>query len=297
MCNPSWLKSSMIFLALSIAIVLPAHGKNVIGDELLMRALDLKQLYPLEQTVILDVRTEVEYSESHLEGATNIPIARLFSSESRSGLVISIKEAQTIFSNAGIDKTTNVVIYDNGSFVDSARAFWVLELYGHKKSSLLDGGFPAWLNANYPVTTNVVVIKPKKFVPTVVPERLSTKLSVRLAIEDKETAIVDARTEKEYSGKESRSPRKGHIPNAINIPAMKNFVVTDDYSRLRTDEELTALYSPIEDKKRIITYCNQGKDSALTYFVLRKLGHDVSAYDGSWFEWSNDSQLPVIDSQ
>ncbi|WP_455220866.1 sulfurtransferase [Kaarinaea lacus] len=285
-----------IFLAtLACAVVLPAHGKNTLNQNLLISAPTLKEIIPRRQAVILDVRTEVEYSEGHLEGAINLPITRLFSSESRSGLVISINDARTIFSNAGIDMSTNVVIYDNGNFVDAARAFWVLELYGHQKSSLLDGGFPAWVNANYPVTTQIPTVESKKFIPTVVPERLSTKLSVRLAIDDTNTVIIDARTEKEYIGKESRSERKGHIPNAINIPAMENFVVTDEYSRLRSDEELVALYSPVADKQRVITYCNKGKDSALTYFVLRKLGHNVSAYDGSWFEWANDFQLPVAE--
>jgi thiosulfate/3-mercaptopyruvate sulfurtransferase len=43
----------------------------------------------------------------------------------------------------------------------------------------------------------------------------------------------------------------------------------------------------------VITYCNRGKQSALTYFVLRKLGYKVSVYDGAWLEWGNDDQLPI----
>jgi thiosulfate/3-mercaptopyruvate sulfurtransferase len=31
----------------------------------------------------------------------------------------------------------------------------------------------------------------------------------------------------------------------------------------------------------------------MAYFVLRGLGYDVSVYDGSWYEWGNDLNLPL----
>jgi len=43
----------------------------------------------------------------------------------------------------------------------------------------------------------------------------------------------------------------------------------------------------------VITYCNRGRRSSFTYFVLRYLGWDVSHYDGSWFDWGNDDDLPI----
>jgi thiosulfate/3-mercaptopyruvate sulfurtransferase len=288
---------TLLILALAVAVSWPAHSKDAAGHPLLLDARYLKENHPLEHTVFIDVRSEVEYGEGHISGAVNIPITRLFSRETRPDLVVSINEARSIFGNAGIDMSTPVALYDSGNFIDAARAFWVLELYGHEKVSLIDGGYPALLNLDFPVTTEVDKIEPKQFIPTVVPERLSTMLSVRLAIDDSETVLLDARSEEEYSGKKSHSQRKGHIPNAINIPATRNFGVIGEYARLRSDTELNALYSPIEDNKRIITYCNKGKESALTYFVLRKLGRNVSAYDGSWYEWGNDLQLPIAESQ
>ncbi|KRT60270.1 sulfurtransferase, partial [endosymbiont of Ridgeia piscesae] len=67
----------------------------------------------------------------------------------------------------------------------------------------------------------------------------------------------------------------------------------DGQPKLKPLSELRALYAGIGQNKRIITYCNRGKQSALTYFVLRQLGYEAAAYDGAWFEWSNDSTLPI----
>jgi thiosulfate/3-mercaptopyruvate sulfurtransferase len=43
------------------------------------------------------------------------------------------------------------------------------------------------------------------------------------------------------------------------------------------------------------TYCQGGVRAAFTHLVLDALGHDdVRTYDGSWEEWGNDPDVPVI---
>jgi thiosulfate/3-mercaptopyruvate sulfurtransferase len=58
-------------------------------------------------------------------------------------------------------------------------------------------------------------------------------------------------------------------------------------------ERLEPLYRELIGDRSVIAYCNKGKQSALTYFVLRNLGYDVAAYDGSWHEWGNNPNLPI----
>jgi thiosulfate/3-mercaptopyruvate sulfurtransferase len=48
--------------------------------------------------------------------------------------------------------------------------------------------------------------------------------------------------------------------------------------------------------KKIITYCSTGVRGAYSWFVLKELlGYpDVTLYDGSWTEWGNNADVPIV---
>lgn len=263
-------------------------------DRLLIEVDWLKNNIKRSQVVVVDARKESEYLQGHIDGAVNIPVESTYGNAPNNDLVGPISQVQSIIENAGIDNDTKVILYDDGKYTDAARIFWVLEVYGHKHASILNGGFPAWKDHALPVSTNKTSLPKKTFLPSIVPDILSTKLSTRLAINDKSKLIVDARSSQEYSGKKSRTDRFGHIPSSVNIPFYLNYDTYSGITKLKPVEELKKVYENIGHDKKIIAYCNRGKESALTYFVLRRLGYNVSAYDGSWLEWSADDSLPVI---
>lgn len=242
--------------------------------------------------VILDTRSRADYLEGHIRGAVSLPVWETFGEDPRSDLVAPISRIQALFSRAGVDQQTRVVLYDGGEMINAARVFWVLEMHGHQRVSVLSPGFRDWSQAGLPVENRPVEPVPRRFLSHVTSARLATRLSTRLAINDPATVIVDAREPEEYAGIESTARRFGHIPSAISIPYSENF--TSEGNALRSFEELEALYRGIPRDRKVITYCNKGRQSALTYFILRELGYEVSAYDGSWFEWGNDTSLPIV---
>ena len=74
---------------------------------------------------------------------------------------------------------------------------------------------------------------------------------------------------------------------------MKN----DDSKTFLSEKELAELYDSMKilKSKTIVTHCQTGVRGAHTYFVLRLLGYPkVRVYDGSWAEWGNDWETPVI---
>jgi thiosulfate/3-mercaptopyruvate sulfurtransferase len=243
--------------------------------------------------VVIDARSPMHYKNGHIPHAVNLPVDMTFDRKPNDDRVASIQRIQSLIAAAGITADMTLVIYDDGRYIDSARLFWVLETYGHKAVHVLNGGMDAWISSGFPVSLQARQLPPSKFVPTIVPERLATKLKTRLALDNPAFAIIDARSEEEYAGKKSIAVRNGHIPKAINIPWNSNFTRDNGVLYLKSEHELSKLYAAIDKDNKVITYCNKGKQSALIYFVMRNLGYDVSVYDGSWYEWGNDTNMPI----
>lgn len=247
-----------------------------------------------EHLRVLDVRKADDYADGHVDGAVSLPIDRLFVNDNGKKLIGPLAQIQKAFSSVGVDDKTLVVVYDGGEFLNAARAFWVFEVYGHARVVVLDGGYAGWTKANLAVSTQQVVPAPRNFVPTVTPNRLATKLTTRLAIDQRNTVIIDARDNPDYRGEKSVAQRYGHIPSATNVPVMEDFEVVNGINRLKSIGQLKQRYRAIDPGKRVITYCNVGVASAGTYFSLRRIGIDVANYDGSWIEWGNDNALPIV---
>jgi thiosulfate/3-mercaptopyruvate sulfurtransferase len=247
------------------------------------------------EVVIVDVRDIELYATGHLPGAINIPSEWSFNQAGDKTRIASLNQIRDVFSRAGIHNDDYVVLYDDGSLLDAAHVFWAMETYGHRNVSVLNGGLHAWLAQDGKLTEQVEARPPSNYIPSISPHHMSTKLTTRLAIETKHIAILDSRPPEEYRGEESWTKRKGHIPGAINIPWDRNLsnLNSENGARLISDDALQTLYQQLDGARQVITYCNRGKESTVSYLVLRHMNRAVSVYDGAWLEWATDSNLPV----
>ena len=243
-----------------------------------------------EKVVILDIRDHDAYSAGHIKNAVNIPgLKNLFDKDTWK--MPKLDFLQELFSNAGINKNSLVVIYDNGQFFWAARAYWILEVLGHKNVGLLKYAYGNYVTTHLPISKTSTKVTKKEFIPRVDSDEIETKLSTLLAINNK--TIIDGRKSDSYSGKESIAKRYGHIPTAKNYACTNNFSVTQDGSKMKDFSELKKLYKDIPKDKEIILYCDGGAEAALNYIILNELGFKASVYDGSWKEWGNDENVPV----
>ena len=243
---------------------------------------------------IVDMVDEPEaYQKAHVPGAVYLHV-----NDSRIGVpaggfrLPTVDEAARILGGLGIDPDTHVVIYDDAGGLHASRLFFTLEVFGHRKVSLLDGGIQAWQRAKRPVTTEIPRVARTDYRPALRPELVANAEWVRDRLGDPAVALVDARTPAEYTGKDVRAKRGGHIPGAVNIEWRRN--LRPDWT-FKPVEELRALYLArgVTPDKTVVTYCQTHHRASHTYFVLRLLGYSrLVGYDRSWIEWGNREDLP-----
>jgi thiosulfate/3-mercaptopyruvate sulfurtransferase len=250
----------------------------------------IKENFNNPNLVIVDLRKKEDYDKGHITGAVNMPgLESLF--EKDTWMIPKLDFLKELLSNAGINKDSLVVVYDNGDFFWAARLYWILEVFGHENVGLSKYAYGKYIQDNLPTTTEMSKPVRTEFIPRVDNNQIETKLSTLMAIGKK--TIIDGREKSHYEGKDSIAKRFGHIPTALNYACTNNFQVSKDGNFMKDFDELEKVYKDLPKEKEILLYCQGGAESALNYIVLKKLGFKASVYDGSWKEWGNDSNVPV----
>jgi len=248
----------------------------------------LKEQQKNKNLLLLDLREKTQYDKGHIKNAVNIHFMELFDD---GYFMPKLDSLRKLFSDAGVDSTMHVVAYDDGSFIWSARLYWILETLGHTNVSILNVGYGNWKEGAIEVCKESMPPTYREFIPRVDNTKLQTKLGTLVSIGKK--TIIDGRKESHYLGKESEAKRYGHIPTAQNFPCTQNYEITQDGNKMRDLDELKEVYKNLPIDKDIILYCDGGAEAALNYIVLQELGYKTAVYDGSWLEWGNDKTVPI----
>lgn len=210
---------------------------------------------------------------------------------------------QQLLRRSGIANTTTVILYGDNNNWFAAYAFWLLQYYGHASVKLLNGGRLKWLAENLPLTTDVPKYPETQYkVVSPQPDLRALRDQVLHSLNQPNTALVDVRSPKEYSGEllapenlpQEGAQRGGHIAGAVNIPWAQ--AVRED-GTFKSEQELRELYASknVTWDKEVIAYCRIGERSAHTWFVLKNLlgFPHVRNYDGSWTEWGSLIDVPI----
>lgn len=188
---------------------------------------------------------------------------------------------------AGIGPDTTVVAYDDGRLYLASRLSWALRHYGHREVSVLDGGYPAWVAAGLPVSTDVPTPSARRY-PVPVEHGLRVTLPEVLdAVRSGGIPIVDCRMESTYRAAGE------HIPGATRLPAPELF--DPDTGRVREADQLRGLAdrAGLDPERPAILYCGGGVSASAVYTALSDIGYPrLRVYDGSWSEWSADPHTP-----
>ena len=289
-------------LAVCVFFVTPQQAKAKVNESMIVSTDWLATHLNDDSLVLLQVGEKKEYDEAHIPGAQFIQMQDI-STPRGQGLtleLLAVEQLKATFERFGVTDKSRVIVYFGKDWVTpTARVFMTLDYLGlGDRTSILDGGLPAWRAENRAVTAEIREVKPGSFTP-----RPNAKLVVDAAwvnanLSKPGVAILDARAAKFYTGEEvGQMPRGGHIPRAKSIPF--STLVDDKTNKFKTPEALRTLFGTagVKENDSVTTYCHIGQQASLLYFVARYLGYDAHLYDGSFQDWSGRSELPVEKSE
>jgi thiosulfate/3-mercaptopyruvate sulfurtransferase len=263
--------------------------------EILIKPKELLALLNSPKLLVVDARPFSKYTEGHIPGAVNSDLFQFhWIDTSNEGIRHFNHLCKVLLSNMGVKSNQMVVFYDDVSGISAARGVWLLHYFSHKNVFMLDGGFLRWRKEGYLIETKTNPFIPSRFVGKPNRTVLATFATIKKSLRNKDSAIVDARTMKEFTGEHVRAARAGHIPSAINVDWEQNI----EGGSFKSPEHLRALYSAIPKNSKIITYCQGGYRAANAFLALKILGYkNVKMYLGSWGEWGNKIDLPIEQSK
>lgn len=242
--------------------------------------------------IIFDARSQEQYKQGHINTAISFPTALTYVAINNAYYVKSIKKIAPLLQQKGVTTSQQIIIYDQGDLKNAARLFWVLELYGIKNIAILNGGINAW-SEQYLLTKIATIPQPSQYFPILNSSVYASTTVAKVAAYSDLYQLYDSRTLAEFIGERSATDKFGHIPTAKSIQNSVFFNTTaTGVSLLKSPKQLNPIFASLDKSRKSVTYCNKGKASTLTYFLMKQAGFKVSHYDGSWLEWS-EKGLPV----
>jgi thiosulfate/3-mercaptopyruvate sulfurtransferase len=254
----------------------------------------LQAHYQDPQVVVVDCRFSLlepalgqqQYQAGHIPGADYLDLNRDLSSPVRPHggrhPLPAIAPLVDRLGQMGITPATQVVAYDASRFAFAARLWWLLRYLGHDRVAVLDGGWPAWQAAGYPVTTAV----PQRVATSFIPQLRSAWVVDMAAVKARapEVILIDAREAERYRGeREPIDPVAGHIPGAVNYPWPDLTTAAGYVTSVTTQRER---WATLPADAEIMVYCGSGVTACVDLLALAIAGRPPGQlYAGSWSDW------------
>lgn len=166
------------------------------------------------------------YASGHIPGAVQVDWTADLNDPLRRDYISQLG-FERLMSRIGVTPETTVVFYGDKNNWWATYAFWVFQLFNHRKAKVMDGGRVKWQKEGRPLTREVPHYAPTEYhAPQRDDKRIRAFREDVLAHLEKGLRLVDVRSREEYTGQRLHMEgypnegalRGGHIPGAANVP-------------------------------------------------------------------------------
>ncbi|NCO59508.1 MAG: hypothetical protein COZ70_07110 [Deltaproteobacteria bacterium CG_4_8_14_3_um_filter_51_11] len=234
------------------------------------------------------------YAKGHIANSIRMPTSAIKGMKDGVEEMLILKDLISFLEAKGVSSDHHIILVGRSQRLPATtRVFWALEMLGHEKMSVLDGGIDKWMAEKRPLVTESPNFPEVKYsVKAFNRNRLMTagELEGYIGIFDRlNLVVVDSRRPDEFVGKEmSRAGEKlGRIPGSSNLMFMQ-LLTGENYKEFKSAVEIRDIFQAkgIAPDKHIAFTCVSGCFGTVDYFAARLLGYtNVSVYDGAWIEW------------
>lgn len=246
--------------------------------------------------VVLDVRwslagsDEAGYLAGHVPGARFLDLDRELAAAPGIGgrhPLPDPADLQAALRRLGLSDGSSVVVYDGGSGMSAARAWWLLRWSGLTAVQVLDGGLPAWLidparrassGPEPPIAAGTLTVRPGGL-PVVDADGAAA------AADRPDEVLLDVRAAARYRGEvEPMDPVAGHIPGALNLPIAELMRPDGGY---RPAAEIAAVLDSagVRGGVSVVASCGSGVTACQLVLAGALAGIRAALYPGSYSQW------------